>query len=210
MSFIIVSIILIIICILLFAPFYINIIFERKNNDNNFELKILLFKGLVKFGVEIPFVDIIMAGDKLSVKYKNKIEEGDIENDISEDKHIVSFKKILNKVERVIELKQYITPIINYITRKVKITKIYWSSQIGIENAAVTAILTGSLWSLKSFLFEIIYSNVKVRKLKLNVIPKYNCTNLFETYFNCIIRLKLVYIIIAGYNGLKVKKKVVK
>ncbi len=206
MVYIIILIICFFIVTLLFMPFYIDIKIQRENNNDKFELKILLFKGLVKFGIDIPFIDLILLGKKPSIKFEEKIEKGNKEKDISKNKHIISFKKIINYVERGLKFRKIALAMTRYLKNKMQIIKIIWKTSIGFENAAITGLISGGLWSIKSCILAYILNDKKVRDVNLNVIPHYN-KNVFETYIHCIIKLKLVYIIIAGLNGLKVKLK---
>lgn len=206
MVFMIILIIVVGILILLLMPIYINIKVQRENNNDNIELKVFLLKGLIKFGIEIPFIDIILAGNKPSVEVKEKIEEGENEKDVSENKHIITLKEILKFIEKGLHVKTTILIITRYLIRKIQIIKVVWRTSIGFENAAITGVLSGGLWSVKGFILSVILNNKEIEDLKLKVIPHFN-KNIFETYIDCIIKLRLVYIIIAGLKGLKAKLK---
>lgn len=199
-------IIILVVLILLFMPFYINIKIQRENSNDKIEFRIFLLKGFVKFGVEIPFVDIILAGNKPAIEVKDKIEKGQKEKDVSENKHIIAFRKIMKYIEKALYVKTTLLVVTRYLIRKIKIIKVVWRSSIGFDNAAITAVLSGGLWSIKGFILSFILNDKEIKDLRLNVTPLYN-KNIFETYIDCIIKLKLVYIIIAGLNGLKVKLK---
>ncbi|EOD01083.1 hypothetical protein L21TH_0846 [Caldisalinibacter kiritimatiensis] len=93
-----------------------------------------------------------------------------------------------------------------YLLEKIKIKKLIWISKIGINDAASTGIVTGFVWALKSLIVSLISKDKTINNCKIDVQPIYS-QNQFETYFNCIIKLKLVYIIIAGFIGLKAKFK---
>lgn len=195
LGYVVMIFIVIIIFIILFIPVYINITLQRKNNNDNIQFEYYILKGLIKREVEIPFIDIISKNGKLSYELEEKVKEGK-QNNISENKHIVSFSRVLGKIQNILEYK------------KIKIKRIEWVTMIGFENAAITAILTGGIWAIKNSIFGLLLSiyGKEVNDYKLNVIPKFN-NDVFETYFNCIIRLKVVYIIIAGLKRIKSKNK---
>ena len=206
LAFKIISIAIFFVLVLLFMPFYINIKIQRENSSDKIEFKILLFKGLIKFGIEIPFIDIIMSGSKPSIEIKEKIEEGSKEKDIAKNKQVITFKKLLEYIEKGFEFKDILHTSTRYLIKKIKIIKVIWRTSVGFENAAITGVLTGGVWSIKGFILSIILNGKKINDIKLNVIPQYD-QNIFETYIDCIIKIKLVYIIIAGLNGLEVKLK---
>lgn len=204
MVLLIISIIVFIVLILLLVPIYLNIKIQRENENDNVEFKIFLLKGLIKFGVELPFLDIILAGNQPSIEVKEKEEAN--EKDVSENKHILSIKEILKSIEQGLHVKTTILVITRYLVRKIRIIKFVWRTSIGLEDAAITGVLSGGLWSIKGFILSFILNNKEIEDLRLKVIPHFN-KNIFETYFDCIIKLRLVYIIIAGLYGLKVKLK---
>lgn len=196
----------IILLIILFIPIYINIDLQRKNNNDKAKFKIFLLNGIVKFDMEIPFLDIITKNNKPAVELRNKFEAGEKESDVSKEKKIISLGKIFDQIKETLRYNQVIIAITKSIIKRIKIIKLVWETKIGFHNAAVTAVLSGGIWSVKNVISSFIVYKKEAKKFHLNVIPCFN-ENIFETHFDCIIKLKIVYIIIAGLHGLKVKVK---
>jgi len=191
---------------MIFFPFYISIKLKRKKENDKIQVNFLLFKGLIKFGYEIPFIDIINKKGKTSLEVQNKKEVGEGENDINKKKNIVSVEKLIDIIDEIYENKHIIISIHNYLYKKIEITKLNLETKIGLGDAALTAVSTGIVWSLKSTLISCILNLKKIKNINLEVVPAYNNTTL-EIYLDCIIKLKIVYIIIAGINGLRAKLK---
>ena len=197
---------LIVLIIIIYMPIYINIKVIRKNNNDNIELKFLFLKGLIVRSIEVPFIDIINSNKGMAVEMENKMEKGSGEKDVSRRESIISFNKILDKMRKIEKFKDIIFKINKYLFDKIDIIKINWFTRIGLENAAVTGVLTGGLWSIKSYLISFITINKNIKEIDINIAPEFN-SNVFETSFDCIIKFKIAYIIIAGIKGLKLKMK---
>ncbi|MTI48165.1 DUF2953 domain-containing protein [Sporosalibacterium faouarense] len=204
MIYAIVAIILIL--FLIFIPFYINIELLRKNNNDYLKFKFIIIKGLIKFDLEIPFIDIIKNNNKFSLEIQDKIEKGKKEKDVSKKKKVIPIDKILKKIKETLAYDEMIKTISKYMLKKIKINEVNWETKIGFHDSSVTAVLTGFVWSIKNIILSFLVSTYdkKIEKMHLNVLPAFN-ENIFETHLNCIIKLKMAYIIIAGLKGLKVK-----
>lgn len=192
--------------ILLFFPIYINIRLNRYKDDDEIKINFIFFKGLIKLDFKIPFIDIIKKDKELSLEIKSKFEKGSKERELREKDTITSFKKIIYKYKKYQKFKHIMKTMIKYLIKKTYIKKLVWFSRIGLKDAALTGISTGLLWTFKSLLLSLIISNKTIEDLDLDIVPEYN-QSVLEIYFDCIIKVKLVYIIIAGFNGFRAKLK---
>ena len=168
-------------------PVYIDVSFKMIDNDNKFLIKIVTLGGLVKYTI----IDSKQLDEKRIEKKEKSISK---EN---------KAKKLYKNYD---EDKYFTKEVIYYLWRKIKIKKINWNTRLGIENAAVLGIMTGILWSIKGVIIGFILNNKIVEDLYVDVVPVYN-TNNIEISFNCIIKVKIVYIITASFYGPKTKIK---
>lgn len=174
--------------LLLFIPIYINIKVDSLESINiNFYALFKIFKYNLNFDFKEKFSFI----DEIN---KNK----DDENNNDKDK----LDKLLNKICKFYNYK----PLLYYISDKAKIKKIIWHTKIGFQDAALTAYITGIFWTIKSIIISFLSSKMYTESIDIDILPKYNNKE-FEIYFNCIIRIKLVNIIIAGIKKSKIIKK---
>lgn len=179
-----------IIIFILFFPFYINIKIVKTKKKNT-----------VKIGIGI-------LSNKLRLFYKINPERIKKKAGIKIDKNFIGFlrksynnyfnKK--NKNRLVVFLKSLLTHL--------KFKELIIETKFGFFDAAQTAILAGIIFSIKSFFTAYLTNKVKVDKIRFNVLPVFSI-NYTEINFNCIIKYKLVYIIIAWLSCIKVRKKVV-
>ncbi|RKD34542.1 DUF2953 domain-containing protein [Thermohalobacter berrensis] len=190
-----------------FIPLNINVKFTKKNNNENLEIKFITLRGLIKIGIEIPFAKTLKKHNDYFFHIEPKLEGGKNEKNILSLNQMVTLKKIYLKT---IKNREIFLEVKNYLLKKISIKKLYWNSKIGLEDAAITGIAIGLLWNFKNILIIFINNNIQSENISYNIIPEFN-KKVFETKFDCIIRVKLVYIIIAGFIGLKSKvKRVVK
>lgn len=84
--------------------------------------------------------------------------------------------------------------LIDYIWEKIVIEKFKWETDIGLIEPHYLSILYGILWSIKGFITSYLISKKEIQELKINIIPLYN-TDTIAIRFNCIIKIRMVYII---------------
>ncbi|WP_168198280.1 DUF2953 domain-containing protein [Crassaminicella thermophila] len=194
-------------CILFFTTITIQIkILKDKTNDKI----ILSFKtlfGILKYKIEIPFVDLNVKKNGIPfLKLDAKIKNNEDDNLVKEDESIITFKEMQRIQIKLKHFWELYFHIVNYLRKKIKIDYLLWITEFGIEDAAVTAILSGVFWMIKGNLMVIIKNNVKCNKIILNVVPQFG-KQIFKTTLNCIISIKIGYIIIAaikfGYTFLR-------
>lgn len=173
---------------LLLIPIYINIKVDSLESINiNFYA---IFK-IFKYNLNYDFKD----------KFSFIDEVNETKND-ENNSYKAEFDKLLNNICKLNNYK----PIIYYIFDKIKVNRIIWHTQIGLQDAALTAYITGLLWSIKSIITSFLSTRTYTKNIDIDILPKYNNKE-FEIYFNCIIRIKLVNIIIAGIKKSKIIKK---
>ena len=152
------------------------------------ELKIAN-KKIIKFNVKltlnlfnkIPWLRITINKDRINkLKGSNKLK---IINNILKTKILKDYQDI-----KAISIKD-IKPILENI-KKIKIEKTNIKLDIGTENAALTAYITGAIAAIISILLA-----RKVTKLQYLITPVYTDKNYIFLSINCIIALKLVHII---------------
>jgi len=198
--------IILIILILLFIPFSLGIRFTRKNDDDHVEIQFLILNDIIKFNLEIPFIDLINYKDKFSIEIKEKFETGKDETDIKKNKSIITLNKLIEGYKRASKMKEMLGTMLIYLSDKIVIRRLNWDTRIGLDDAALTGISTGILWTFKNLIISFILNHKEIKDLNIDIVPEFNSLVL-ETDFYCIIKLKMVYIIIAGLNGIKVKIK---
>ncbi|CCQ92660.1 membrane hypothetical protein [[Clostridium] ultunense Esp] len=100
----------------------------------------------------------------------------------------------LDRIKSIHKDDQY-KEFIDMIWEKLVIKRVNWETKIGFEDAFYVGTIIGSLWFLKSLIVGFLLSKKEVEDLNYNVIPIFN-KNQLEIIFDCIIKIRMVYIII--------------
>ncbi|KNF07431.1 protein of unknown function DUF2953 [Gottschalkia purinilytica] len=199
-------ILIILLILLIFSYVVINIESNIYGKDSYLKINFMILKGLIKFNYEIPFLDIIWGRNEPILKLKSSIEEKSTNKKIDYQKDYLDFKEILKKLEIISDYKKIYIDSVEYILKKIRIKRINWNTEIGVSDAAITSILYGIINIIKVFIIQIFFGDKEVEELYVNIIPDFGKT-IFKADFDCIIKIKLVDIIIGGYKALKVKIK---
>ncbi|MBB6216662.1 hypothetical protein HNQ80_002766 [Anaerosolibacter carboniphilus] len=172
-------------------------ILKNKTNDEII-LHIKALFGLVQYKFEIPLLDLIQKQDgKLSLEVDEEIESEKSQDLIQEKKQLFSLSQIQEIQDRASQLFNQYFNVVNYIRKKLLLSKLEWETEFGTGDAAVTGMLCGVLWGIKGNLFAILKRHVHSNNISFNIIPYFD-KELFKTYVHCIIRLKIGHAIIAS------------
>lgn len=193
----------IIFSILLFVSITIQIKILKDNTNDKIVIKFKTLFNLLKYKIEIPFIDLDMKSNGIPfLKLDTEVNN----NEDKEEKSIITYKemqKIQAKLKRFFQLYFHV---LEYLRKNIKINYLLWITKFGTEDAATTAILSGFFWMIKGNLMAIIKNNMQCNEINLNVIPRFD-EQIFKTMINCIISIKIGYIIIAtikfGYTFLR-------
>lgn len=195
MVILIIYIFLMIIFLIILSEIECDIKFHRIKDDDNIKVQVKMFFGLIKFNLVISYLDMtvnkrLKVGFNVRGKLKTKKEAAGKRNvfDIEEIKRMYHKSRlIIHKYKKSFE----------YILSKVKLDSLSWETELGLEDAALTAICTGALWSVKYNILSAISQRSSPRKTYINVVPNYS-NIIFEVDLNCIIRVRIANIIITA------------
>lgn len=182
-------------------------IFIKEDKDDEFIFKIYALRGLIQYKTDIPIINIKNNENHApSLELNVESEIGTSESFLGEKHKEFNMEEIRRIIEISLDLTRKYKRILEYIKEKLIIDRLSWSTELGLGDAAVTAIYTGLGWTLKGNLISIIKNHLVLHSLETNVVPNFNIKT-FKTTFSCILRLKLGHIIIAGIKSLIVKIK---
>lgn len=198
-------VIVFVIIMIITSSLKIDLMATKNNKDNKIIIKIKLLYGLIKFKKELG---------SLKVTKKKKEIDGNLDEDLEikmkNDSWIkydgyTDFINIRKKAEEGIKITKKYKSLINYTIEKINFSTVFWKTEIGFEDAAVTGMATGIINILKSNVFAI-FSNSKKRpsNIHFKIIPNFK-KQILNTYIHCIFKLKIGYIIIAGLKYLRIK-----
>ncbi|MBS4539960.1 DUF2953 domain-containing protein [Clostridium sp. D2Q-11] len=186
---------LIAIMIFINIPFFIQFKMSRKHDDDNLHIYVKLTERIKIIQLEIPYIDMLISNEDINFNITRDIETK--KRSLNKKRKKISLRKIIDLFKKLYHhqiIFNSMKSFKNYLLKKIKIQELYWETKIGYNDAAVCAISSGILWSIKSMIFSYVYSKYKLIKFKYDVNTIYN-ENVFEIDFNCIIQIKIIYII---------------
>ncbi|WIV10969.1 DUF2953 domain-containing protein [Proteiniborus sp. MB09-C3] len=194
------------IVILIYIPVFIKIEIKRKNHDDIINVKATLLKGLIKFNYEISYIDLVTKDKSPLLKIRRKLEEKNTEKELLRKESVLKYEDIIEIYNNIKKYSNTFNKIIHYILKKIHINSLSLSTTIGLGDAALTGIAYGVLWTIIGTLLNILlnYKEIKdIKDMNISIYPNFN-ESILEVDFFCIIKLKIVHIIIAGFKGIKV------
>jgi len=197
MNILIIGISIVLLIIILYSNIKVEINFKRYDEDDILSINITVFYGIFKYKKQIPFMDLVNGRDNISaLEFKSKVEYN--EKLKCANKSVINVseaEKIINKYRKLyIRFEKFIVPFIKRIKEKIIIRKIYLNTELGTNDAAETAVITGIIWSIKSYVVTILANNYNLSDVFVNVVPNYNIST-FKTSIDCIFSIKLGNII---------------
>jgi len=206
-------------CVFFFLPVQFHIFFNNENWENTVLFELSFLKGLVNRKKEIRIAETPNGTLKKEVKKqgnwfwfsKRNKQEKPVGQTAEEDQTKPNgLKEFLDRYRNFglgmtlltyfLSAKYYKWLLVaGHLEKRGNFQRFQWSTQIGTGDAALTAMLSGILWTLKTSVTG--YLQAKYRFVKQ---PEVVVTSDFQTpglkmAFDCIFRVKLGYIIIAAF-----------
>lgn len=194
----IITTLFVLLLLVLFFPFYISISVKKEDEKDVLMLGLKIFK-VIKLNYEISLIDLISSENKIVLGFNRK-------TNISRNNISLRMENVNHYYNKFKESKRQNKVVIDYILKKIKFINLKAVFKVGFEDAAITAIITGFLWSILYMILSILFNYKEIEDYNVDITAEFN-KSIFQVDFNCIIKLKLVYIIIAGYKSAKVKIK---
>jgi hypothetical protein len=187
-------------------PLNFEVYYKRIQQNDILIIKFIILNCLL-FELKIP--ELYSSFNKLNSRFLIfNMSLSDNTNQLAE--HEVEIKKPVNYINdfsRLLEkfsktayanikpLKQ----ITQQLYKRITCHKIAWSTELGLNNAASTALTTGFLWYIKNNIYRNIKHNVKLTDKAPNLMVKPRFDNpCLNTYLMCIFTIRLGHIIFTG------------
>ena len=172
----------------------------REGSNDEFDLIISIFKGYLKYKLEIPHIEL---GQKLLRPFlKVKVEtEGEKGTPITKDRERILLPKLDVLPELVKKTYRHFLkykPVIKYFEQHTRFHKLKWHTEFGLQDPAVTGLLVGVIWIIKGNLYAVFQKNAQtiLEPPEIAVIPNFQQTKL-RLDINCIFDIKVGHIITA-------------
>lgn len=189
--------------LLYMMPVHIQVIFKKRNKDNDIAFITKTGYGLIKIKVEFTSLKINIKKGKPLFEYKAEIVSPRT-NKLLADLNKLFSNKEMYKIKRIYKCnKEIISNILKYLIKKTKAEKLYIKLGFGTGDAAETSLLYGLAWIVAGNMLSFSSQYAAVRQPTAVVVPNFEHA-CFSLDFDCIISLKLGHIINAGIRAIKV------
>ena len=179
---IIILILLLLICVFFMTPLQFGIVLKKSAHVN----KSVLYFNCLGVPVRIP----IKKQTKLENKKQKKLQKKESPITFENFKeNIDDFKEIYSTS------KSELSEMLSYVRRHLTVQNVDFEIRFGFDNAAITGISTGAIWTMGSFILKAIDSLVGIKKINMQVNPDFN-NKVFEVSSKFILIMRPIHFII--------------
>lgn len=193
--------ILIGIVLLLRMKIYVALEYLHADDNDKLTLKITALFGLIRIKKTIPAIKVNKEDGTVDIKQKteSKMKKSSGKKKITQN----DVQQSINKIEMLLHQVTRLRKISASFLAHLHITKLEWVTVIGIQDAAVTGVLTGAVWGVKGGIAAMLYDHLDfVNKPVYEVIPSFQVP-VSKTHFQCIFFFRFGHAMLAAFKFVK-------
>jgi hypothetical protein len=196
-------------------PIHFRLIYQRKEDDDHVIIDTTALGEIIRYRLKIPVTAITQRKSIPWIESEIESKSGETESHAlaEQSKSWLWIRYFLHnpdemqqKIGRLIDAIHDYADFMRWVTDKIRFERFYWVTRIGLDDAALTAITVGMLWSIKSYIVATLWHKHCCTRAKpvVRVLPAYNREE-FHMDFECIFSVRLGHIIGAGIRLLRYK-----
>lgn len=200
-----VILILLLVCIavvlILLSPINFHLAARKLNHNETVKLEIVTLYGLIRLRYMIPYIIFknLKDGFRVEQQHVNNLAQDQADNsekDINKDKLRHWADQFYDLLGATRGLKKWMASTLKHIS----FHKLDWSTNVGLQDAAHTATLTGALWGLKTTLIGWLSCYIRLRQRpRLFVVPVFDKPPQFVTEIEMSGEIRLARALYAGF-----------
>lgn len=191
---------IVVMIVILLSNVTTQVVYSRKADDDNFYVLIKALFGVLRFRYAIPIIKFKGITKGVSID-REETTNAPIPDKIDHIK--IDRMDVVSRYEQVKELVGHVLGFNRWLMstlKRIHCRQISWATDIGLDDAAETAITTGMIWGIKTSILGILFNQIKLEaQPQLAVVPHFNSMQ-FRTAFECIIVIRLGYAMLAGLH----------
>ena len=197
--FIIILANIVIIGLLFYSKIYIALKYQRDGSNDYIAIDVYMFRRLLAYSMQVPMIEI---GDFKKLFWPtSKIKAGQRQDETHSKREQRFIKRTVrfyllhpSKLRRIVKLGRYYIRLyckfMDKFTRVFHCEELHWKTVYGSEDAALTGIGTGMLWTIKVLMITRLKNHVIVTKKPIiNVNPLFG-QNSLKVDFQCIFSIR--------------------
>ncbi len=183
----------IVICLLLIIIFFskvkIYILYGREAEEDQGEIVITLFGGLIKRRLEIPTIDFKNLDKGVKVEQQSDASTSEKKNRTFINKDVI--EHVYNYYEEMLHRISHLQEMIRWFFARITCEQWKWETTVGTGDAAEAGVLTGLVWAVKSNVLGFLSHYIRwVTVPELDVLPNFGQA-VFHTTYEGIFRFRL-------------------
>lgn len=162
---------------------------------------------IVLYRSELSVTDILLTDEGPAAQLK--LTKQDRLQGVDKKTEELSFKnlnRIRRLLQRILPLAKLFRPLVAQLLKRAHLEKLVWKTEFGTSNAALTGVSVGLAWALHGWLMAAL-QNIKgwtIDPANIEFIPVFDKA-CFCTSFHCILSIRIVHVITAQFQWLKLK-----
>src|SRR5699024_9624259 len=183
---IIIVVLIIFFIILYIMPVQIKILYKLNNKNNTFAVETVTLFVLFHYKIDTAFLK-----EKLD-QLRTKIEKVKELTEKKDEYITQELKKVTYQTRNFYSLYK---DVIQYFLNKIKISQLHFKVKYDLEDAAITGVIFGILYTLQSNILIWVLKHKKIPNCKCSITPLFKQQNVIYINLSCIIQFKLGHII---------------
>jgi len=191
---------IVIICLLFYSKIYILLQYKRDGSDDYIAVDVYIFRRLLAYSMQVPMIEI---GDiKNSFRLKSKIKAGQSQDETHSKREQRFIKKNskfyihhARRLRHLVRLADYYARlycrVMNKFIKTMHCEQLQWKTIYGSEDAELTGIGTGVLWTAKALMITRLKKHVVVTKTPIISVNPIFGQDIFKMDFQCIFSMRL-------------------
>lgn len=190
-------------------PLQLRIRYLRSESDDHVSILFKGFFGLLHYQFKVPFLDwrwLVFPHLRLSVNAKpSGTGKVTVEDEIKPRR--VNFRLIINVLPNLWSMIHRLLEVKRLFYKGIRCKQLRCELEIGFTDAAHTGLAVGGMWSILGYYLGKLHNNItfEVDRPQVAVKPSFRQA-CFNADIDCIFKLRIGHIIVAGFKVLKILK----
>jgi hypothetical protein len=195
--------IVVLIAIISLTVLHIKVIFCHEKENDYVQIQIKIWFGLIRYTIKVPFLKLIKnsKNNEWNLEYEANVTPKNPKKTKFHSRNNLTTEElvqIIHKGREFLKKVKDLQKILKHFCRHISVDTLVWESVVGVKNAALTGILTGTLWAAKGELISLLSKLIRLKTMpKINVVPSFQIPYT-KTRLECMLHFRIGYAIIAG------------
>lgn len=190
--------------------------YHRQGTDDILSVDVYLLNRMLEYRLEIPVIKLTKDSGQPDVKVQ-KVGPG-LETHAESERYVLNpvdiylhhpqkWRQIIHEINFYIHLYRRFA---RQLQRNMTCEGFYWQTRFGNDDAALTGMIVGAFWVIKSEILVMLQRRLKFSAMpNIKVIPVYDSA-VFEVAFKCIFAIRVGNVINAMFSLVNFPQKEVK